>query len=197
MAGDRVGNYWGKDDFRWTEAGMADWFGELGHLFVAQTWALSLLMGGHPEFPLTAFAREEDPQLTLIRTDSSTIPIPVGPSVEWVSAAAASGAYSVDVGYTLVASHFLTQLGDAVEHAGFLKKYNHEPLIQFLRHVRNGLAHGSYFYFKHPGVLDTPARLRKLEITFALNGTAVFAFLRPGDFFDLLSDLRDFFRLAS
>ncbi len=72
--------------------------------------------------------------------------------------------------------------------------HTHEPIWEFLRHLRNAAAHGGRFHFvnKEP---RRPAVWRTKAIDRSLQGTAIFAaplnagFLGPGDVLYLLADI--------
>lgn len=95
----------------------------------------------------------------------------------------------------------LLAVGDALSDRRYL---NHAPLLELLRHVRNGIGHGNTFNFtvgkKKPG-LDLlkkfPAHNKKAQVKSAefaiepkLEGRPVlFDFMGPGDVLDLLQSV--------
>ena len=103
-------------------------------------------------------------------------------------------------------SYSLIRLGDELESNSY---FDQGPALQFVRHLRNGVAHGNKFdirthgsnkppppaYFTGPrhdfnlfGVFTSPSEVeRTFVITPALNGTKVlFDYVGPGDVLDLL-----------
>ncbi|MBM6402171.1 hypothetical protein [Phycicoccus sonneratiae] len=87
----------------------------------------------------------------------------------------------------------LVLLGDRLLAEGY---YDRAPVLEMVRHLRNGIAHGNRFTLRNPGELTKwPAHTRDaacqlsppLEITPDLDGTEVlFEFMGPGDVLDLL-----------
>lgn len=96
----------------------------------------------------------------------------------------------------------LLALGDELTRASY---FDRRPDLEFIRHLRNGVAHGNKFHFcngepRRPahftgpdqrlmpnGTITPPGQRRTFEITFALQGkTVLFDFLGPGDICDLL-----------
>jgi hypothetical protein len=66
------------------------------------------------------------------------------------------------------------------------KYFDQTPELEFLRHVRNGFAHGNRFDIRKPEP-RRPARFKEFEIIRALNGQEVlWEYLWPGNIFDLL-----------
>ena len=62
------------------------------------------------------------------------------------------------------------------------------PIVQFFRHVRNGISHDNVFYIRG-GEPRKPAKWRGMEVTKSLNGTVVlYKFLRPADVLRLIND---------
>lgn len=94
----------------------------------------------------------------------------------------------------------ILQLGDELQGVQYVDK---RPDLEFLRHLRNGIAHGNRFNLRHneprrpahftgaagllpDGVTSVPSGTT-FEITPALNGQPVlFDFIGPGDVCDLL-----------
>ncbi|GAB4064968.1 hypothetical protein GCM10028777_13060 [Angustibacter speluncae] len=97
----------------------------------------------------------------------------------------------------------LVLLGDRLAAEGY---YDRAPVLEMVRHLRNGIAHGNRFTLRNPSELERwPAHTRDaacqssdtFEVTPALDGTQVlFGFMRPGDVLDLLisvsTHLRDY-----
>jgi hypothetical protein len=88
------------------------------------------------------------------------------------------------------AMFIVTRLEDDLLTLGLRSK--NSPLFEFLRHLRNAAAHGNRWHFtgqepKHP------AQLRSIALDSSMHGTiAIYSgTVAPGDFFDLLDDLRD------
>ena len=89
----------------------------------------------------------------------------------------------------------LLAVGDALKDHDY---FEHAPLFELVRHLRNGIAHGNRFYILYPDELEKcPAHNRDadyrgpnntmFEITAALNGQLVlFDFMGAGDVLDLL-----------
>ncbi len=87
----------------------------------------------------------------------------------------------------------LILLGDRLAEEGY---FDRAPVLEMVRHLRNGVAHGNRFGFHKPEELESwPAHTREaacwtphpFEITPDLEGTTVlFDFMGPGDILDLL-----------
>lgn len=87
----------------------------------------------------------------------------------------------------------LVLLGDRLLAEGY---FDRAPVLEMVRHLRNGIAHGNRFTLRNPDELKLwPAHTRDaacrfsapFEITPELEGTAVlFDFMGPGDVLDLL-----------
>ena len=86
----------------------------------------------------------------------------------------------------------LVLLGDRLLAEGY---FDRAPVLEMVRHLRNGIAHGNRFTLRNPDELklwpahtrDAACRLSPFEITPELEGTAVlFDLLGLGDVLDLL-----------
>ena len=87
----------------------------------------------------------------------------------------------------------LVLLGDRLLAEGY---YDRAPVLEMVRHLRNGIAHGNRFTLRNPDELKKwPAHTRgaachysePFEVTPDLDGTEVlFDFMGPGDILDLL-----------
>lgn len=87
----------------------------------------------------------------------------------------------------------LIELGDRLAAEDY---FDRVPLLEMVRHLRNGVSHGNRFEIRDPKVLlERPAHTRDaacrgqttFEITPDLNGTPVlFDFMGPGDVLDVL-----------
>jgi hypothetical protein len=92
----------------------------------------------------------------------------------------------------------LLAVGDALKKHQY---FDHAPILEFIYHLRNGIAHGNQFHFDQRGrarLKRYPAHNRagqvkspkqtEFEITEALQGkTILFDFMWPGDVLDLLA----------
>ncbi len=95
-------------------------------------------------------------------------------------------------------NYLRTQLGTMISWIGHeLKESNYfdkAPLLEFFRHVRNGISHGNAFNLSN----QEPRRLaefRKFRITRLLNGQCVlFEYMKPGDVMYLLDDVKAYLR---
>ncbi|AEF43129.1 hypothetical protein [Hoyosella subflava] len=78
------------------------------------------------------------------------------------------------------------------EHAYFDKA----PVLVFLRHVRNGLAHGGQFTYQESRYWELNARFGNLEITKETTGGVFgsFGFLSRGDMLALLDEVASHLR---
>jgi hypothetical protein len=82
-------------------------------------------------------------------------------------------------------------IGDLVKNLGLDER---TPLIEFVRHIRNGLGHGNKFTFEGKKTLRE-ARFQSFVITRDLEGEKVlFGYLGPGDIFQMLDDLAQYLR---
>ena len=197
MAVPRSGNYWSDEDPRRSAAGIADWIPELLHNLVAQSWAISLLHGAAPGLDLAKIADALQPECELARAGGPPALLPVAPSVSMITSRSGQGAYDSQGAFVSQASIVLIQLGDALQWSGVHQRLGSDPLLQFMRHVRNGLGHGSYFHFDRKVDFDRqPAQLRDIRLSREYEGKAVFSLLRPGDVLDLLEDLHRFLSAA-
>lgn len=95
----------------------------------------------------------------------------------------------------------LVLLGDRLSAEGY---YDHAPVLEMVRHLRNGIAHGNRFTLRNPDELKKwPAHTRgaacqysePFEITADLDGTEVlFDYMGPGDVLDLLISVSTYLR---
>jgi hypothetical protein len=73
-------------------------------------------------------------------------------------------------------------LGDALAAHRY---FDHAPVLELVRHLRNGVAHGNRFNIRKAGIDQLskwPAKLSDFEVTPALNGQPVlWAFMERGD----------------
>jgi hypothetical protein len=87
----------------------------------------------------------------------------------------------------------LLTLGDAL-HPHY---FHNDPLLEVVRHLRNGVGHGNRFRFKHGHPNNHPNRFvgpggAVFEVTDDVEGRPVlFDFMGPGDVTDLLLAVRD------
>ena len=80
-----------------------------------------------------------------------------------------------------------TAYGALKSKAGLTAK-DDRPIVQFFRHVRNGISHNNMFDIRGDGPMR-PAKWRGMEVTKSLNGTVVlYKFLRPADVLRLIND---------
>lgn len=87
----------------------------------------------------------------------------------------------------------LLLLGDQLATAGY---FDRAPVLEMVRHLRNGIAHGNRFTLRNPRELEAwPANMRDaacqsgspFDITTDLEGSPVlFDFMGPGDVLDVL-----------
>ena len=87
-----------------------------------------------------------------------------------------------------------TQLGTMISWIGHdLSKnsyFDKAPLLEFFRHVRNGISHGNAFKLE-AAEPRRPAKFRGFEITKSLNGQCVlFEYMSTGDVMDLFDDVK-------
>ena len=88
------------------------------------------------------------------------------------------------VGVFLMAT--VTLIADRLSRNSY---FNKTPELEFLRHVRNAVAHGNRFNIRSDEP-KRPARFRGFEISQSLNGTELFwQFIGPGDVLDLLDEV--------
>ncbi len=87
---------------------------------------------------------------------------------------------------------FLGAMWDALKQHRRFDEIKTEPVVEFLRHVRNASSHGGRLNF---GKLKRPANWRDKEITESMSGTPVFPdLLQDGDPILLVVDINnDFF----
>ncbi|AHK36010.1 hypothetical protein Pd630_LPD16051 (plasmid) [Rhodococcus opacus PD630] len=81
------------------------------------------------------------------------------------------------------------RVADELEQHNYFDK---APILAFLRHVRNGLAHGNRFDLRPGNWMQVEAKYGKLQITEKLNGERVLGsggFLKRGDALALLDDI--------
>ena len=90
--------------------------------------------------------------------------------------------YNLDyIGVFLMAT--VSLVADGLSRNSYFTK---SPELEFLRHIRNAIAHGNCFFLK-PGEPRRPAHFKNFTISPALQGTEVFwKFMKPGDMLDLL-----------
>ena len=95
----------------------------------------------------------------------------------------------------------LVLLGDRLLAEGY---YDRAPVLEMVRHLRNGVAHGNRFTLRYPDELKKwPAHTRgaacqdsaPFEVTPDLDGAEVlFDFMGPGDVLDLLISVSTYLR---
>ncbi len=95
----------------------------------------------------------------------------------------------------------LLTVGDALEHHSYFTRV---PLLELVRHLRNGIAHGNHFDIRNPSQLQKyPAHNRDaeihgdnkniFEITPSLQGQKVlFDFMGPADILDVLMSVANY-----
>jgi hypothetical protein len=84
------------------------------------------------------------------------------------------------------------RLGDELKDTGLHD--SSVPLLEFVRHTRNGAAHGNQFNLQH-GEPRRQAEMRSIAITPSLHGQRVFFdTLGPGDFLDMLDEVVAYLR---
>lgn len=80
----------------------------------------------------------------------------------------------------------ISLIADRLSHNAYFTK---SPELEFVRHVRNAVAHGNRFHFRNDEP-SRPARFRDFEIRRDLEGTVLFwEFMGPGDTLDLLQEV--------
>lgn len=88
------------------------------------------------------------------------------------------------------AMFIVTRLEDDLLQLGLRNPQS--PVLEFLRHTRNAAAHGNRWHFRGQEPKNQ-ARLRNIELDDSFHGqSALYAgTVGPGDFLDLLDDVRD------
>lgn len=186
--------FWRESDPRRAVAGFRSWLGELRTILVSHAWALSLLHGAHDHFDLVTIARITSPMFSM-RAESSPgerIELEVLPHVEALTAAARAGTgpYGSDLAFQLAVTPVLVQLADALLNLQLSPAAANLPIVQFTRHVRNAIAHGSVFDTRPPKSGDwKTAKLGALEITLEHDGHSLWRVIAPGDVLALIDEL--------
>jgi hypothetical protein len=87
------------------------------------------------------------------------------------------------------AMFIVTRLEDDLQQLGL--RNPHSPALEFLRHIRNAAAHGNRWHFRGQEPRN-PAKLRNIELDPSLHDAPAYnGTVGPGDFLDLLDDVRD------
>lgn len=86
----------------------------------------------------------------------------------------------------------MISLCDAVldEHG----RFDRDPVLEFVRHLRNGVSHGNRFHFRtYPNGKQEPtrmARFKNFTITTSMqNAPVLFDYIDIGDVFDLFDEV--------
>ncbi|KNH21171.1 hypothetical protein ACU18_03315 [Arthrobacter sp. ZBG10] len=162
--------------------------------FVGVQLAMVALM--HPAGFMERVMDEITPELstsplTVVRADGSTA------SSEninyWLQQARKDNGRGLGLGGDVLpftAMFIVTRLADDLDQLGL--RDSSSPVLEFLRHLRNAAAHGNRWHFvgQEP---KFPAKLRSIELDSSMHGTTALysGTVGPGDFFDLLDDVRD------
>lgn len=191
----RVGNLWRGDDRRRTYRGMAFWISELWHLSVAGAYATNIAFGNDDTLDLAAKARREAQTFTASDRSGSTYEIDVSASMQEISAVARPGGpYDLETAFYIQVIAVVAQLGDALQYASEFEAHKRDPLLQFLRHLRNGVAHGGYWHFDQRIDFEkSPAVFNGIELSHDLNGTPVREIFAFGDYALMMATLSRFF----
>jgi len=134
------------------------------------------------------YLRNPEVRLSRRRGEDYTLDVPAA-----VQAVRSSGAFNLSVMQVPLGAA-LVRLGDALSRHDY---FDHAPILEFVRHLRNGVSHGNRFLIR-PGEPRRPAHFRDLAITPALNGSPVlFDFLETGDCIDVLDAVEAHLRALS
>ena len=139
------------------------------------------------------------PTATIVRADGSVMPYHLTHAIRTVRS---TSSFRLTYDRLWLAGALLT-LGDRLSEERY---FDQGPDLEFVRHLRNGIAHGNKFHFVRdeprrpahftgpdgrvlPDATTTgPGYVVTFEITRALEGRRVlFDFIGPGDIFDLLT----------
>lgn len=188
----RGGTLWTEDAKRWEFRGMAMWTTELFHLSMAATYAHNLVLGNDPDIPLLTLGQRQQWSFTANDSIDRVQRIDVAQSLAFIEQARAvrpdrytlRGAAHAEI---MVA---VGQVGDGLIHSKAHEKLAHEPLIQFVRHLRNAFSHGGYWYFtSDQDFTKKPARMSTIELDESINGAPVWDGFRVGDYPLLMEEL--------
>ena len=145
-----------------------------------------LMVLNHPEFPAILHSYGIDPGSTMefgCNDGTKHPPLDIHESVARIRD---NPHYNLDyVGVFLMAT--VTLIADRLSRNSY---FNKTPELEFLRLIRNAVAHGNHFNLK-PDEPKRPARFQGFEISQSLNGTELFwQFMGPGDVLDLLDEVQ-------
>jgi hypothetical protein len=88
-------------------------------------------------------------------------------------------------------------VGDAIQRAGLYRAFP-SPEMEFLRHVRNAMSHGSTFFFStHKNGINepvNPASFGGLRLHHNLHGTSLWDLVWSGDVYELLDHIEAYLR---
>jgi hypothetical protein len=175
-----------------TVEALRDWLPELKRIFVAQLAAVLTLhtvkMLPGDNFVMAWDARKE---VSLPRIDGSyRVEDAEQHILEYITLVARHPKYTSTLAGEVLIIGIVTQMVNASAQMHLDTKHPSNELFQFMRHVRNAVAHGGYFDIRGKKPL-APATFRHLSITRELNGTSLWHFIKMGDILDLMDDLGD------
>lgn len=156
---------------------------------------VAIQIAKHPRAKSLAPAIEEGQSVPIGRLAHKNGPATTYHFLHYLQAAGADPHLSEELDRVWLTSAVLA-VGDALSVHSY---FDHAPELEFLRHLRNGIAHGNRFNLTNPGqLLKYPAHTRLLwtkadsdpgfEIDQSLQGRPVlFDFMMPGDVVALLA----------
>ena len=166
------------------------WISELRDIFVAQVAAITTLH--RARWRGYEFMIEWDPSFDIgfPRRDGSENVVSALASISTYVALTRTepDKYSVNIAYTALTKSITLELAYAIDQLKLGKLAQGRPLLQFMRHLRNAIAHGGRFTLMGDEP-KYPARFRGFEITKDVQGFAIEKVLFIGDILDLLDDL--------
>jgi len=147
--------------------------------------ATFLMVLNHPEFfsILQSFGLDPGSTMELGRRDGTKHPpLDIHESVRRIRG---NPQFNLDyVGVILMAT--ISLVADRLSRNAY---FNKTPEPEFLRHIRNAIAHGNRFHMRSDEP-RRPARFHDFEIAKSLEGTRLFwDFMAPGDVLDLLQEV--------
>lgn len=188
----RGGTLWAEDAKRWEFRGMAMWTTELFHLSMAATYAQNLVLGNDPDIPLLTLGQQQQWSFTAEDSRGELHQIDVAESLAFIQQARSTrpDRYTLHGAAHAQIMVAIAQVGDGLMYSKAHEKLAHDPLIRFVKHLRNAFAHGGYWSFTPvPDFAKKPARMSTIELDESVNGAPVWEVFRVGDYPLLMEEL--------
>ncbi len=112
---------------------------------------------------------------------------------ESINAIRGNAEFNLDY-YRMIIIAEISYIGDILARNSYFDK---SPLLEFLRHFRNGLSHGNKFNFSGKEPIRI-AEFKNFKITKELQGQNIlFDFIKLGDIYDVFDELKKYVQLLN